>query len=270
MSQVVHPKLGAIKDAPDTRDFPIRAVMRPVQIPDAVDYEKRMTAIKDQGHRGACVSFAAAAVKEYQERKQHQRNITIDFSEEWLYKQIRQPGGGAFCRDAFKVLTHTGVPKEKYMPYDTKINDDSQETPFNPSKTGIYNASFYKAEAYARLDTIQDMCESLVINGPFMLGIDWHKCWFTPRDKFIDGYPVLINLECPIVGGHALAVVGYDLTNKVFKIRNSWGDDWGKNGYAYLAFEAAEKLGMDAWATLDLKSAKIDKEAVKTLIANKA
>ena len=35
----------------------------------------------------------------------------------------------------------------------------------------------------------------------------------------------------PIVGGHAVVIVGHDDQAGTYKIRNSWGAAWGRNGY---------------------------------------
>jgi C1A family cysteine protease len=40
--------------------------------------------------------------------------------------------------------------------------------------------------------------------------------------------------EC--LGGHAVLCVGYDMDEQVFIFRNSWGPDWGMNGYFTLPF----------------------------------
>jgi hypothetical protein len=38
-------------------------------------------------------------------------------------------------------------------------------------------------------------------------------------------------------GGHAILLVGYDLDQKAFRFKNSWGDDWGQSGYGTLEFD---------------------------------
>lgn len=40
-----------------------------------------------------------------------------------------------------------------------------------------------------------------------------------------------------VIGGHSMAIVGYDDTREVFIVRNSWGDTWCDNGYFYLSYD---------------------------------
>ena len=37
----------------------------------------------------------------------------------------------------------------------------------------------------------------------------------------------------PILGGHAIEIVGYGIEDKVkyWKVKNTWGRDWGESGY---------------------------------------
>ena len=259
--------LGALKDKADKRDFLMKEVLRFVDLPPVVDYETRYPLVRDQASRGACVAFASCAVKEYQELMQRRFKGTFDFSEEWLYELIREPGGGAYPRNAFKMLQDKGVPREKFMPYQPSRSDDEPRN-FKPSKSAIYNASFYKASGYARLTTIEGMMQSLYSNGPFMLGVMWLDGWFRPEEK-IDGYPVLRPKQGRVAGGHAICAVGYDLTKKLIKFRNSWSKEWGKGGYAYFSFDAINDNLTDSWASFDVQAKTIIQSKVKELIRNK-
>lgn len=49
------------------------------------------------------------------------------------------------------------------------------------------------------------------------------------------------------VGGHAMTFVGYDMDKRVLITRNSFGSNWGDNGYCYIPFEYAQNEVMDAW-----------------------
>jgi hypothetical protein len=268
-TQKVHPLLGAIPDIQDARDIPMAAIMEDVALPDFVDYERFMPEVRDQHQRGACVAFATCAVKEFQEAMQRStmrsQYPAFDFSEEWVYRQIRMPGGGAYMRDGFKVLSKMGVPREKFMPYDQSITDDSQEKPFTATNVATNNAKYYKAKGYARLTSIPEMKKSLHINGPFILGINWQNEWFNPAEKDEAGYPILNENANSPVGGHAICIVGYDSINNRFKMRNSWGNSWGKNGYAWVPFATALKFMHDAWSSFDIENPRINTEKVEEI-----
>jgi hypothetical protein len=56
------------------------------------------------------------------------------------------------------------------------------------------------------------------------------------------------------IGGHALLIVGYDDDTQLFEIRNSWGKDWGDEGYHYMKYEHVldSNLCIDFWVITSL------------------
>jgi C1A family cysteine protease len=50
-------------------------------------------------------------------------------------------------------------------------------------------------------------------------------------------------------GGHAVLAVGYDLKKKMVLIKNSWGDNWGQDGYFWMPFKVIQNRNMsdDFW-----------------------
>jgi C1A family cysteine protease len=40
-----------------------------------------------------------------------------------------------------------------------------------------------------------------------------------------------------LLGGHAVTMVGYNDTTKMFMCANSWGPSWGAGGYFYLPYD---------------------------------
>jgi C1A family cysteine protease len=52
-----------------------------------------------------------------------------------------------------------------------------------------------------------------------------------------------------MLGGHAVAIVGYDMAKRVFIVRNSWGSKWGDRGYFYMPFDYVldPDLACDFW-----------------------
>src|SRR3546814_6798093 len=56
----------------------------------------------------------------------------------------------------------------------------------------------------------------------------------TPPPTAIDELPVIAHARGARDQGHAFAIVGY--TREGFVIQNSWGDHWGRGGFAVLPY----------------------------------
>jgi C1A family cysteine protease len=53
-------------------------------------------------------------------------------------------------------------------------------------------------------------------------------------------------------GSHALLVCGYDHDARVFRVRNSWGPDWGDAGYGTIPYAYAldKSLAGSLWTAV--------------------
>ena len=52
-----------------------------------------------------------------------------------------------------------------------------------------------------------------------------------------------------LVGGHAVLIVGWDDAEECFIVKNSWGENWGENGYFRIAYSQVTnqvRFGMQA------------------------
>jgi hypothetical protein len=49
------------------------------------------------------------------------------------------------------------------------------------------------------------------------------------------------------LGGHAISIIGYDDTKGAYIIRNSWGLEWGENGFGYVAYSDISGVGVSTW-----------------------
>ena len=52
-----------------------------------------------------------------------------------------------------------------------------------------------------------------------------------------------------LIGGHAVAAVGYDDPRQRFIVRNSWGRSWGEGGYCTMPYAYLLDSGLsdDFW-----------------------
>lgn len=84
--------------------------------------------------------------------------------------------------------------------------------------------------------TLPPMIDALLTQGPVVLGINWYAGMDEPdRDGFL--HPT-----GELVGGHAILATGIDVERKKIRLKNSWGQEWGENGRAWLSFDDARRL----------------------------
>jgi C1A family cysteine protease len=235
--------LGALKDPKDDRDYKIKAYLKVTgdQLPVRLDVSGIMMPVRNQGGEGSCVSFAAAGFKEFQEK-----NFKTYLAPRFLTDRIQKDAdSGAYPRDAMEVLLKEGVSPEMCQPYVAREAS-------TPCQGSVDLAKENKIKAYARLYTIEEMKKCLYENGAFLASFLVTDTWFKP----VGG---LVIPEGKVVGGHAVCIVGYDDATRLLKFRNSWGRDWGRDGYGYLPYVSVGQYLMDAWSSVDIPDVEEEK-----------
>jgi len=257
------------RDPDDERDFKLTSNFTNLleaeqELPDKIDHTNGMSSVKDQGQLGSCVGFAVAAMKEWQEKHEHEEEIArgkrgrkkdFDYSESWIYWNSKQldPWGvldeGTSIRYAMKVLQKIGVPTEKGWPY-KDVNDLNAIG--EPKSWAKMVARWALIESYWRIDTLTELRLAL-IDGPVPIGIPcFYEFFFVGTDGYVP-YPAN---PSNMYGGHAVCAVGYNNKTKLIKFKNSWGTNWGAKGYGYLPYDYVDDYLWDAWASKDLSVTK--------------
>lgn len=280
--------MGWLPDLPDYRDYsPEHKEIKPVlqeiglaepekaSLPSSVDLRPWCSKIENQGSLGSCTAQAGVGLVEYYERRAF--GTYIDASRLFLYKATRNLLGwtgdtGAFIRSTMGAMVLFGVPPERYWPYTTAepapVAPPTYHFDMEPPSFCYAFAQNYQAIKYYRLDPpvtpvatlLQRAKTYLAANLPSMFGFtvfsSMGQAEITGRIPFpCSGEKVL--------GGHAVVAVGYDdavtienticgkETTGALLIRNSWGKDWGDNGYGWLPYEYVLRgMARDWWTLL--------------------
>lgn len=254
-------------------------------IPKRYSLEQYCGPIKDQKDAGFCHSFAGSSLKDIQE------NIETGFKYElsplFLAKQVKSIDNlpsteGAQLIYVCKALQQEGIIKEAYYPYSQYISGSLQFPELKYTKVPKY-----KIQNYARCDTIDSMKQALSENKPILLGI---TCCGNIRDLNNNADKFVPLPQGFFLGGHALVIVGYDddLTHTYkdgrtckgfFRIQNSWGTDWGDQGFAWLPYDYLTYKAhvidenyitffTEAWTMIDLINDKIKTTTIKMTIGD--
>lgn len=270
----LHVAGGWHPDIPDVRDHGLDTpeFRRPLQqaktllaltpsseIAARVDNRSYCSPVEQQEVLGSCTSHAVIGMLEYMMRRGLGEHI--DLSRLFLYKVARRLLGwagdnGAYIRTTIKAAAVFGVPPEQYWPYEISRYEEEPDA-------FLYSyADNFKAMKYARLDPYNASGEKTLAAVKHVLATGFVVAFGFPvyssmTESAYVPYPTPYD---KLQGGHAVLAVGYDddvhiedATGQITKegcliFRNSWGEEWGENGYGYLPYKYVETaLAVDFW-----------------------
>ena len=214
----------------------------------------------NQGKQGTCVAWStsyAARTISYciQNRLTGADKIKeVAFSPDYLYYHIKMAGDndctkGAKIENALKVLADKG---------DVLLSDNVAPCVEKLDTTINQKARNYSIKAYTSLTTffgritkneIIIIKKSLAEKKPIIFSLKCFKS-FTKVGK--DGLWTM-NDTTASIGNHAMCIVGYDdnKLNGAFEVMNSWGTEWGNNGYFWITYDQIIKHGSYALELMD-------------------
>jgi C1A family cysteine protease len=137
-----------------------------------------------------------------------------------------------------------GVCDEKIWGYDIARFTDE------PPADAYTQAADHQAVVYRRVMPVLHQMQGCLASGtPFVFGFSVYDS-FESREVAKTGVVPLPPRGERLLGGHAVLAVGYDDATQRFIVRNSWGTDWGMDGYCTMPYGylTDPSLARDFWA----------------------
>jgi len=239
---------GWLPDTEDPRDY--RAVFAEGQeLPRRVDLRPHCSPVEDQRHIGSCTANAVVGAAEYLEgtatgspRPPDLSRLFVYFNARYLYGQQAQDSGSQ-VRAAMASLAVYGVCLERIWPY------DPQRYAEPPPPEAYRDAERRQGLEYARLRPGAEIKQALAAGFPVAFGTFVPKAVFEAATINGGRLPMPNTVPQDEIVGHAMLLVGYDLDQGHYVLRNSWGEGWGDRGYGYapLALIDAYPGSRDFW-----------------------
>ncbi len=239
--------------------------------------EKLTSEIINQGLLNSCSACAIAVASELYLIKDKQPFVdenanNIDASQMFVYYNERvmedkvDLNAPVYIKDGIKSLFNNGICSEKSWPYpEMALPESIKEVVANgtleeiqqevarvltnheaeihaaiteiPSNQAITQAKKHIINRYCKLsidDELTELKYALSKGMPFVFGM------MVPKSFYLTASSGVMPMPSPDearLGGHALLAVGYDDNKQVFIVRNSWGKEFGDEGYCYIPYE---------------------------------
>lgn len=164
----------------------------------------RTAGIKNQGSTNSCCGCAMATIAEYIWKK--------EFSEGWSYAKFRtHKGEGLYMQKALEMWKKIGALPSADFGALCEMPEIQTLAEGHPELLEI--AKSYKILGYASLNyAARDRRDKAI------------------KKALTEGIPVLAAITY-MGGGHAVAIDGWDDEKACYTIQNSYGREWGENGY---------------------------------------
>lgn len=204
-------------------DLPVRFDLRDVEGNNFV------SPVKNQGPYGTCWAFGTTGaiesymlISEMDALSLSERHIATCHGGEWS-----PTDGGNFTLAMAYITRRDGI----------KLDEDNPYSGFNSNATCIQGISSFGYSDQARLlpNNIDIIKSQLMQYGAMYTSMHWDDSYYNSSD-----YTYCRNGNA--TGGHAVTLVGWDdeietqCGTGAWLVKNSWGADWGNDGYFYISF----------------------------------
>lgn len=214
----------------------------PQDMPDSFDLSPLLPPIRSQGQQGSCVSWAISYyMKSLQEKIQYGTDFTTEkiTSPAYTYNQITQGNCvGTQLIETLNLLKNKGVCSWSSFPY-SDMNCDTQPTEEQNEEALQNRISDYKSLSGENM--VNEMKGLINQQTPIIIA-----AYLSSEFGEIDDFGLTAyrehTVDYSLERCHAMLVVGYSDTYNAFKIVNSWGPDWGDDGFVWIDYKAFDNV----------------------------
>lgn len=236
-------------DESQYRNIPLASTATMGTLPTQIDLSNWFPTPGNQGWQSSCVGWAVGyGLKSYQEaveRNQRPNSFSRVYSPSFIYNQIKlnDCASGTTIVSALNFLKVSGVASIASFPYD-EHNCHSQ-----PTQSVKNEAKDFVISDWRRINIQDDREVKSQLNAGFPVVIGM---WTDEGFANLRNNQIYYGSSGRELGAHAMVVVGYDDSRNAYKILNSWGTNWGTNGFGWISYSAFKNRVKEAYTAQDI------------------
>jgi len=235
----------------DNTIMPVNPDISPttMDLPVSFDWRNtpgKITTVKNQGSCGSCWAFANVGMIEARYNiVYHQYNPNFDLSEQEILSCSQFSGYSSFgpngCNGASdwnaydNLVSYGGLVRENVFPYignsgPSAVPESQICKNIAAMTSGKFTIDTTNPILYTEDYGIDLIKQEIYQNGPVVMGFKVYPSFYWYSTGIYEPLPT----ENQIVGDHDILLLGWgtDANNRDYWIvKNSWGTDWGENGF---------------------------------------
>lgn len=187
---------------------------------------------------GSCTSNAVLACDAYYWHRGKPNwdpsTVFTYYNQRKMDHALKDPDDGSTVECALNAVRKFGACSSKVWP-------NSKPYYEKPSPEAYANGlKGHELTTYHGVKTLLQIRKALALGYPVVMAMSFKYEWFHNGNYILSGITKKEADSCDF--GHGVVIVGYDDTKRLFKIRNSWGPDWGDNGHFYISYDCMKNV----------------------------
>lgn len=228
----------------DVVEKPLEADYHPQVAPsiEGVDLRSGFSPIRNQGPIGSCSAFSISSIFEFVINEADPGSSKIVLSPRFLYYNVcdKNDDGtpvdkGSSFYDTIQILGKSGICTERLCAYSGNFSEKPSPEAYEEAKSRLVTE--------AKNVKLCDIKSALTEGYPVAISLKIFDSFGKGRKGFVFR-PSVNELQGSDYGYHAMVICGYSEQDKVYIVRNSWGTDFGKDGYCYIPFSYIEDANL--------------------------
>ena len=235
-------RAGGVPSAKTPTRPPVSPVSEQIRLaaqslPESFDWRDRngmnfVSPVRNQEQCGSCYAFASMAMMESRLRILTNNTLQVVLSPQDVVgcsKYSQGCEGGFPYLIAGKYAEDFGAVEESCFPYTGKDSNCISETKCRR----YYGTNYYYIGGYYGACNEPEMRLELVNNGPIAVSFEVLNDFLNYKGGIYQHTGILDKFNPWEITNHVVLIVGYGTEGGIpyWSVKNSWGGDWGENGY---------------------------------------